>query len=130
MSSEPLKGPNLSDSSPNIPMQEMPTFSKPGHVLVRQGKPNEPHLPKGKGIVDLPLNERRKYLDPNQDPTHHSVTQTDTTCRCEDAQKAKEKKNADQEKKITSQAETIQTMAQHITTLTDMLNKLIAKYPV
>jgi len=33
-------------------------------------------------------------------------------------------------KTVDEQTQTIQTMAQHITTLTDMLNKLIAKYPV
>jgi hypothetical protein len=120
-----------SDTSPDIQMKEMPTFTKAGHILFRQGKLNEPHLPKGKGIIDLPLHERRKYLDPNQDHTHHSVTQTDTTCRCDEIHKAKEqkaidneKKAARHEKKIADQEDTIALLTKHLTDLTNQVNEL------
>jgi hypothetical protein len=113
-----------SDTSPDIQMKEMPTFTKAGHILVRQGKLNEPHLPKGKGIVDVPLHERRKYLDPNQDHTHHSVTQTDTTCRCDEIHKAKEQKVARHEKKIADQEDTIALLTKHLTDLTNQVNEL------
>ena len=98
---------------------------------IRQGKPNEPHLPEGKCIADLPVSERLKWIDPHQDPNHPHMTQTDFTCKCEERVKATEKKKQDQEKKIEDQQITIQDqqvkidlLLKHLSDLTVQVNEL------
>ena len=119
-------------SSPDmqLPPQEPVLTHKPNHAFMRQGKPNEPHLPENTSIADLPVKERKKWLDPNQDATHPHMTQTDYSCKCAEKAKAKDDEAKAKDKKISDQGDTITAMAQHITTLTDTLNALLAKYPI
>ena len=53
-------------------------------------------------VCDLPVEERIKYLQHNQDPNHPHWTQTDFTCNCQEKAKAKEAEIAQQALTIAS----------------------------
>ena len=91
------------------------------------------HLPEGKTIFDYPVNERKKYLDPNQDPNHPDLLRTDFTCQChlnnpiktaQDKVDSHQKIIKEQQTTITSQQSQLNQLIQHMTELTHQVNQL------
>jgi hypothetical protein len=85
---------------------------------------NLKHLPEGKCVLDLPIEERLQYLDPSQDQSNPIFQKSS-----EEIQQLffkSQKPNVDQET-INKQQETIDSLIKHMTELTNQVNNLTKK---
>jgi len=100
------------------------------------------HLPEGKTIFDIPIEERLQYLDPNQDPNHPDLKLTleeinkqfelnDPIKKAQEKidQQAKEATQVAllQQDKIDQQQKTIDQLIAHMSKMTEQMNALTLK---
>ena len=90
--------------TPSNPVHPCPNNSNaplPDPVTIKDD-PMLVHHGQSFAVCDLPVEERIKYLQHNQDPNHPLWTQTDFTCNCQEKAKAKEAEIAQQALTIAS----------------------------
>jgi hypothetical protein len=103
------------------------------------------HLPEGKTIFDIPIEERLEYLDPNQDPNHPDLKLTieeinkqfelnDPNRIAKEAQEKIDQQatqvallQKEAQDKIDLQQKTIDQLIAHMAKMTDQMNALTLK---
>ena len=111
---------------PDLPADYKPKFSI--NPVDHIGEKNHPLHSTIYKVSDLPVKERKKYIDGHQDPKHESMTQIDYTCNCH-GKKIKEENDKkllieQQAKQISDQQQQILAISKHMAEMTDQLNKL------
>jgi len=105
-SNAPLPAVTIKDDipTPSNPVHPCPNNSNaplPDPVTIKDD-PMLVHHGQSFAVCDLPVEERIKYLQHNQDPNHPLWTQTDFTCNCQEKARAKEAEIAQQALTIAS----------------------------
>jgi ABC-type transporter Mla subunit MlaD len=96
------------------------------------------HLPEGKTIFDIHIEERLEYLDPNQDSNHPDLKLTieeinkqfelnDPNRIAKEAQDKIDQQAKEAQAKIDQQQATIEQLIAHMAKMTDQMNALTQK---